>query len=142
MLGELLRRALSHHGVSEVVPFVDVDVVASMTVSDPTAVAALPVGSERFHRRRFINYQMNRAYGLGFADRDELHHAAARIRRREDCVTVFDELSRSAEATGRVRAATSYARLAEFFAPFDAAGRLPATGTTASCSTSASPATA
>jgi hypothetical protein len=40
----------------------------------------LPVGFETFHRRRFINYQMNRAHALGFADAAELRDAATEIR--------------------------------------------------------------
>lgn len=40
-------------------------------------MALLPVGFQRFHRRAFLNYQLNRAYALGFADRGELHDAAS-----------------------------------------------------------------
>ena len=94
------------------------------TVADSTAVVVLPVGIERFHRRPFVNYQLNRAHGLGFADGEELRQVAAMIERREECVGAFDGLSRLAEASGRFRHATSYARLAEFFAPFDEAVRL------------------
>jgi len=39
---------------------------------DPSAsvpLARFPVGFEKFHRRSFINYQLNRAYALGYADR-------------------------------------------------------------------------
>ena len=77
----------------------------------------LPVGFERFHRRRFANYQLNRAHALGYARRSELHDAARRIRTRADCVSVFDALSSQAEAEGRPQNAWSYLRLAEFFTP-------------------------
>jgi pimeloyl-ACP methyl ester carboxylesterase len=89
------------------------DAVADRSV--PRAV--LPVGFERFHRRAFVNYQLNRAYALGFADRDELLGAASQVRAPQDCVLEFEDLSRRASADGRPRQATSYLRVAEFFTP-------------------------
>ncbi|HET9348092.1 MAG TPA: hypothetical protein VFO13_03020, partial [Arthrobacter sp.] len=80
-------------------------------------LVALPVGFERFHRRDFINYQLNRAYALGFADRHELVDAAAHVRSTADCVTVFEALSSRAAAEARPRQAAGYARIAEFFTP-------------------------
>lgn len=78
-------------------------------------LAELPLGFERFHRDRFLNYQLNRAHALGFADRDELLQAARAIRSLDQCPEVFSALSQRAEAAGRLRHATSYLRLAEFF---------------------------
>jgi pimeloyl-ACP methyl ester carboxylesterase len=89
---------------------------------DPTR---FPVGFERFHRRAFLNYQLNRAHALGHADRDELHRAAARLRSPVDCVAVFEALSEQAEREGRLRNATSYLRLAEFFTPPRSPDKLP-----------------
>lgn len=86
-------------------------------VSSERGLVLLPVGFEQFHRRRFVNYQLNRAYSLGCADRDELQQAAKRIKSRRDCVQVFEELSQQAAAEGRLRHSTSYLRLAEFFTP-------------------------
>src|ERR671913_1685614 len=86
--------------------------LGGMVASEPSVVP-LPVGFERFHRRRFVNYQLNRAYGLGFADRSELQQAARRIRSSRDCVAVFEELSQAAAAEGRLRQATGYMRLVE-----------------------------
>ena len=77
----------------------------------------LPVGFERFHRRRFLNYQLNRAHSLGFADRAELHEAAGQIRGRDDAVRQFDALSERARHQGQLGHATSYLRIAEFFTP-------------------------
>jgi pimeloyl-ACP methyl ester carboxylesterase len=85
-------------------------------VSDPELVA-LPAGFERFHRQDFVNYQLNRAHALGFADRHELVDAAAHVRSTDDCVTVFETLSNRAAAETRPRHATGYARIAEFFTP-------------------------
>ena len=88
------------------------------TVADRSVPrATLPVGFERFHRRAFLNYQFNRAYGLGFADRDELARAASRVSSPQDCVSEFEDLSGRAVADGRLRHATSYLRVAEFFTP-------------------------
>jgi pimeloyl-ACP methyl ester carboxylesterase len=92
------------------------------TIPDMTS---LPVGFERFHRRAFVNYQLNRAHALGYAERDELREAAVRIRSREDCVAVFESLSARAEREGRLRNATSYLRVAEFFTPPGAAEKVP-----------------
>lgn len=78
-------------------------------------VTGLPVGFETFHRRTFLNYQLNRAHALGYADRTELGVAAGRIRRLSDAPAVFTELSGRAEAQGRLRHAAGYVRIAAFF---------------------------
>jgi len=36
----------------------------------------LPVGFEKFHKQEFINYQLNRAHALGYAETERLHAAA------------------------------------------------------------------
>jgi len=96
-----------------------------MDAADGGQAAGLPIGFERFHRRAFINYQLNRAHALGHARRDDLHRAAARIRSAADCVAVFEELSAEAAAGGRLRNATSYLRVAEFFTPPAASEKVP-----------------
>lgn len=85
----------------------------------------LPVGFESFHRDPFLNYQLNRAHALGFADRDDLRSAAARIDSLDRCAEVFAALADRAEADQRLRNATSYLRLAEFFTPKRSGGGLP-----------------
>ncbi len=87
-----------------------------MIIPDPARVE-LPVGFERFHRRPFINYQLNRAHALGFADRLELLDAARRVQTARDCPAVFDGLSRQAADDGRDRQAAGHLRLATFFTP-------------------------
>ena len=77
----------------------------------------LPIGFEKFHRRAFLNYQFNRAYGLGLADRNDLYDAGLHVRSARDCVIVFETLSRRAATDGRDRQALGYLRLAEFFTP-------------------------
>jgi pimeloyl-ACP methyl ester carboxylesterase len=80
-------------------------------------VTALPVGFERFHRNAFLDYQLNRAHALGFADGEELRGAARAIRALAAAAEAFTGLADRAEAEGRLRNATSYLRLAEFFTP-------------------------
>ena len=75
----------------------------------------LPIGFESFHRKRYLNYQLNRAHSLGYATRDELCEVAGRITDAADCVRELDALSARAEAEGRMRHAASYQRVAEFF---------------------------
>lgn len=84
---------------------------------DGSELVTLPVGFEQFHRRAFINYQLNRAHALGFADRDELVDAAADVRSMSDCAGVFEAMSRRAADDTRPRHAAGYARIAEFFTP-------------------------
>ena len=78
---------------------------------------SLPVGFEKFHHQAFLNYQFNRAYGLGLADRNDLYEAGLRVRSAADCVIVFETLSRRAATDGRHRQAVGYLRLAEFLTP-------------------------
>lgn len=85
--------------------------------TDSPLVTKLPVGFARFHRRSFLNYQLNRAHALGYVKAQELRDAAAAIRTQTDCAGVFTRLSQRAEDEGRLRNATSYLRLAEFFTP-------------------------
>ena len=92
---------------------------------DGAETTNLPVGFERFHRRAFVNYQLNRAHALGYAERDELREGATKIRSREDCVAVFESLSATAEREGRLRNATSYLRIAEFFTPPRSVEKVP-----------------
>jgi pimeloyl-ACP methyl ester carboxylesterase len=96
-----------------------------MEHADDPGLARFPVGFESFHRRPFLNYQLNRAHALGYADRDELGRAAASIRPRDDCAAVFEALSEEAEREGRLRNATSYLRLAEFFTPPRSTEKVP-----------------
>lgn len=88
-------------------------------------LATFPVGFEKFHRRAFFNYQLNRAHALGYAHRDELHQAATRIQSQDDCVAIFEALSGQAAREGRLRNATSYLRVAEFFTRPRCAEKVP-----------------
>ena len=83
----------------------------------PLDPPVLPVGFQRFHRRKFLNYQLNRAHALGFADGEELRATAASLSSRSECPSAFESLSERALHEGRTRHATSYLRIAEFFTP-------------------------
>lgn len=87
-----------------------------MTADSPL-IAELPVGFQRFHRRQFFNYQLNRAHSLGYAHAEELRDVVQRVRRPTECADVFGSLSKVAEDEGRLRNATSYQRISEFFTP-------------------------
>ena len=78
---------------------------------------SLPVGVHRFHRQRFIDYQLQRLYSEGYVPLDEVRNAAAEIESIADHPQVLARLSDRAEAQGRLRAAAFYARAAEFFVP-------------------------
>ena len=79
-----------------------VDINGCGTHSDATIAAA------KFQHQAFLNYQFNRAYGLGLADRNDLYDAGLRLRTAADCVIVFETLSRRAATDGRNRQALGY----------------------------------
>src|SRR5919106_3464889 len=93
--------------------------------ADSPLIADLPVGFQQFHRRSFFNYQLNRAHALGYARAEDLREAGASIRSRSDCVDMFGRLSAAAEREGRLRNATSYLRIAEFFTPPRSPDKVP-----------------
>lgn len=96
-----------------------------MSGVSPWPPSKLPVGFETFHRNAFLNYQLNRAHALGFADRGELLEAAHGVRSLDECAGVFTALADRAEAQGRLRNATSYLRIAEFFTSKNAGAGIP-----------------
>lgn len=79
------------------------------------APLSLPVGFQRFHRSRFIDYQLNRAHSLGWADAADLRSGAAQLQRQSDLPDVFETIAEEAAGHGRHRAAASSMRIAEFF---------------------------
>ncbi len=81
----------------------------------PPELTNLPVGFQRFHRRSFWNYQLNRAHSLGYAEADELRRTAESVRTTREFIDSFVALSALAQDEGRYRNAASYLRLAEFF---------------------------
>lgn len=77
----------------------------------------LPVGFATFHRDAFLDYQLNRAHALGFVEPDALHAVARELPTYAACPAAFAAAAARAESAGRLREATGFLRLAEFFTP-------------------------
>jgi pimeloyl-ACP methyl ester carboxylesterase len=76
--------------------------------------AKLPVGFHQFNRDRFINFQVNRLYSLGFSRLLDLKKVGAGIETFGDYTRGFAGLAEEAEAQGRIENAAFYYRAAEF----------------------------
>lgn len=76
---------------------------------------SFPVGYLRFHRDQLYNYQMNRAYSLGYARAEDLQEAGARIRNFAEWKAEMVGLATRAVAEGRLANAAAYYRAAEFY---------------------------
>ncbi|MFP5415749.1 MAG: alpha/beta hydrolase [Actinomycetes bacterium] len=74
----------------------------------------LPVGYYRFTRNRFLNYQLNRWYSLGYTRLEDIAAAGRQIRRASDSIAVFTGLAETAVQDGRLRNAAFNYRAAEF----------------------------
>jgi pimeloyl-ACP methyl ester carboxylesterase len=74
----------------------------------------LPVGYKIFHKNKFINYQLNRWYSLGFAEQNELELIGKKIKSFESYVTEFIEAGEKALSENRRENAAAYFRAAEF----------------------------
>lgn len=74
----------------------------------------LPIGYFRFHGNKFINYQLNRWYSLGFARKEDLETVAKKIRTFKDYVREFNKAGDKALAENRLKNAATYYRAAEF----------------------------
>lgn len=89
-----------------------------------TMTPGLPVGYHRFARSRFVNYQLNRWYSLGFTRFEDVAEAGRQIRSFDDNTRIFMALASAAEADGRLRNAAFYHRAAEFLVdPADPSNR-------------------
>ena len=73
-----------------------------------------PVGYHPFHRNKFLNYQLNRWYSLGYARQEDIEAIARRISSFDDYVTAFTRASDKARAEGRLTNAATYLRASEF----------------------------
>jgi alpha-beta hydrolase superfamily lysophospholipase len=76
--------------------------------------AKLPVGLQDFHKDKFINFQINRWYSLGFTRLQDLQKIATGIKTFDDYTRGFTSLAEEAEAQGRMENAAFYYRAAEF----------------------------
>lgn len=74
----------------------------------------LPVGYIKFHKNKFINYQLNRWYSLGFVEQKELDTIGKKISSFESYVTEFIAAAENALSENRLENAAAYFRAAEF----------------------------
>ncbi len=73
----------------------------------------LPVGYFRFHRNRYLNYQLNRWHSLGLLDHQTIKQLAKSIRRLDDHRFVFLRAGERAALENRMREAAFCYRAAE-----------------------------
>ena len=74
-----------------------------------------PVGYEHLHRIKIIDFQLNRWYGWGYVDLDEIREAAVNIAGLADWKNEMVRLADKALDERRVLSATFLYRAAEFF---------------------------
>lgn len=85
----------------------------------------LPVGYFNFHKDKFMNYQLNRWYSLGYTRKEDIERAGASIKTFADYVAVFTQLGDEALAQNRLKNAAFYYRAAEFLVEPGDADKLP-----------------
>lgn len=74
----------------------------------------LPVGYFRFHKNKFLNYQLNRWYSLGFTRKEDLELIGSKIKSFEDYKREFLLAAELALRENRNTNASFYFRAAEF----------------------------
>src|SRR5690606_13915526 len=80
----------------------------------------LPIGYQPFHKSKFLNYQLNRWYSLGYARLEDIEAIAQKIKTFDDYVREFRLASNTALKEGRLKNAATYLRASEFLiAPND-----------------------
>lgn len=77
----------------------------------------LPVGYHLFNKNKFLNYQLNRWYSLGFAKQEEIEQMGSRIKSFKDYINEFRIASDEAKSEGRFKNAATYLRASEFLIP-------------------------
>ena len=76
-----------------------------------------PVGYQKFHNNKLLNFTLNRWYSLGFARDSDLLEAGKRIRCYEDWKCEMIRIANIATVENRILNAAIYYRSAEFFTP-------------------------
>jgi pimeloyl-ACP methyl ester carboxylesterase len=74
----------------------------------------LPIGYHNFHKNKFLNYQLNRWYSLGYARLEDIRKAASEISTFSDYRQTFIRLAEDSERDNRFKNAAFYTRAAEF----------------------------
>lgn len=74
----------------------------------------LPIGYKDFHKNKFINYQLNRWYSLGYARQEDIETIAKNTSTFEDYTIQCKLASENALLEGRLKNAATYLRASEF----------------------------
>ncbi|MFW5801380.1 MAG: alpha/beta hydrolase [Spirochaeta sp.] len=85
----------------------------------------LPVGYRKFHGNKFLNYQLNRWYSLGYARLEDIEAIGARIKSFDDYIHAFRSAAETAKNEGRLQNAATYVRASEFLIPQDDQRKIP-----------------
>lgn len=80
----------------------------------------LPIGYHQFHKNKFLNYQLNRWYSLGYARLEDIESIGKKIKSFDEYINEFMLASTLAKKDGRLKNAATYLRASEFLiAPND-----------------------
>jgi alpha-beta hydrolase superfamily lysophospholipase len=74
----------------------------------------LPIGFHKFHKNKFLNYQLNRWYSLGYARLEDIQQIGGKIKTFDDYINEFRIASDTAKNEGRLKNAATYLRASEF----------------------------
>lgn len=74
----------------------------------------LPIGYYKFNKNKFLNYQLNRWYSLGYSRIEDIKTIGSRIKSFEDYVSEFQKASEIAIRENRLKNAATYLRASEF----------------------------
>lgn len=77
----------------------------------------LPIGYQKFHKDKFLNYQLNRWYSLGYARLEDIENIAKKIKTFDDYIHEFKLAADIALKEGRLKNAATYLRASEFLIP-------------------------
>lgn len=84
----------------------------------------LPIGYHKFHKDKFINYQLNRWFSLGYARIEDIQEIGKRINSFDDYINEFSKASSLAKSEKRLKNAAVYLRASEFLIPPDSTTKL------------------
>jgi pimeloyl-ACP methyl ester carboxylesterase len=77
----------------------------------------LPIGYKHFNKNKFLNYQLNRWYSLGYVDLAVIEKIGKQIHSFSEYINEFKFASDVEYAKGNIKAATFYLRASEFLMP-------------------------
>lgn len=74
----------------------------------------LPIGFHKFHKNKFLNYQLNRWYSLGYSRLEDIQQVGSKIKTFDNYINEFKIASDNAKNEGRLKNAAIYLRASEF----------------------------